>query len=56
MHTVGRCKHDPKRYQHLLNALKYCTSIFPICLSAYQQTLSPEGSKALEGTLLALLV
>lgn len=56
MHTVGRYKHDPKRYQHLLNALKYCTSIFPICLSAYQQTLSPEGAKALEGSLLVLLV
>jgi hypothetical protein len=56
MHTVGRYKHDPKRYQHLLNALKYCSSILPICLSAYQQTLPPESAAKLEGTLLVFLV
>jgi hypothetical protein len=56
MYTVGRLKHDPKRYQHLLNALKYCTSIFPICLSAYQKTLSEEHAQGLEYYLIILLV
>jgi hypothetical protein len=56
MYNVGRLKHDSKRYQHVLNALKYCSSIFPICLSAYQQTLSPAKAEALEGTLLVLLM
>jgi len=54
MHTVGRYKGDTKRYQHLLNALKYCTSIFPICLSAYQQTRPNPGNY--EGYLIVLLV
>jgi hypothetical protein len=56
MYTVGRIKHDPKRYQHVLNALKYCSSIFPICLSAYQQTLKAKRAKSLEGLLLVLMV
>ncbi|KAI2496892.1 EXS family [Fragilaria crotonensis] len=56
MYIVGQLKHDSKRYQHALNALKYCSSIFPICLSAYQQTLSPEKAATLEGTLLVLLI
>ena len=56
MYNVGRLKHDSKRYQHVLNALKYCSSIFPICLSAYQQTLTKKQSEALEGTLLILLM
>lgn len=54
MLQVGRYKNDPKRYQHALNAMKYASSIFPICLSAYQQTRpNPE---AYEGTLIALLM
>mmetsp|Transcript_12028 Transcript_12028/g.19953 ORF Transcript_12028/g.19953 Transcript_12028/m.19953 type:complete len:491 (-) Transcript_12028:45-1517(-) len=56
MHTVGCSKRDPKRYQHLLNALKYATSIFPICLSAYQQTLPQESADGLESTLIVLLI
>lgn len=56
MHTVGCHKRDPKRYQHLLNALKYATSIFPICVSAYQQTLPKESGAALEPVLIVLLV
>jgi EXS family len=56
MYIVGQLKHDSKRYQHALNALKYCSSIFPICLSAYQQTLSPEKAATLERALLVLLM
>jgi len=57
MHRVGLIKHDPKRYQHILNAIKYATSIFPICLSAYQQTLSSDHEHAMvEYYLIALLV
>src|SRR6056300_565031 len=28
MHTIGRMKGDPKRYQHMLNAIKYSTSLW----------------------------
>lgn len=55
MYTVGRIKRDPKRYQHILNAIKYSTSIFPLCLSAYQQTIESERAEKLEGFLIALL-
>jgi hypothetical protein len=55
MHTVGRLKKDPKRYQHLANALKYSTSIFPLCLSAYQKTVQASRAKELEGFLILLL-
>mmetsp|Transcript_113 Transcript_113/g.206 ORF Transcript_113/g.206 Transcript_113/m.206 type:complete len:328 (+) Transcript_113:225-1208(+) len=40
--NAGKLKQDPKRHSHLLNAIKYSTSLFPICLSAYQKTLSQE--------------
>jgi hypothetical protein len=56
MHRVGVHKRDPKRYQHLLNTMKYASSIFPICLSAYQQTLPKESGEALEPYLIALLM
>lgn len=42
MYTVGRLQNDPKRYNHLMNALKYSTSIFPLCLSAYSKTFSED--------------
>jgi hypothetical protein len=57
MHTVGRIQQDPKRYQHLMNAFKYSTSIFPLILSAYQKTLSDaEAAAKWETTLIVLLV
>jgi hypothetical protein len=57
MYTVGRLQQDPNRYQHLANALKYSTSIFPLVLSAYQKTLSnPDDAAKWEGLLIALLV
>jgi len=43
MYNVGRLKHDPKRYQHVLNAIKYSTSLFPLLVSAMQKTET--GSK-----------
>eukprot|EP00588_Corethron_pennatum_P000288 CAMPEP_0194300912 /NCGR_PEP_ID=MMETSP0169-20130528/61520_1 /TAXON_ID=218684 /ORGANISM="Corethron pennatum, Strain L29A3" /LENGTH=460 /DNA_ID=CAMNT_0039051135 /DNA_START=5 /DNA_END=1391 /DNA_ORIENTATION=- len=36
----GKLKNDPARYLHLLNALKYSTSLFPLCISAYQKTMT----------------
>lgn len=56
MLTIGRMKNDPKRYQHLANAIKYSTSLWPLLLSAYQRTLSDEKSKSLEGLLIFLLL
>jgi hypothetical protein len=57
MHTVGRLQNDPKRYQHMLNAIKYSTSIFPLCLSAYQKTLHDKArADSLEKYLIFLLL
>lgn len=55
MYTVGRIKADPKRYQHILNAIKYSTSIFPLCLSAYMATIDSGTAEKCEGVLIALL-
>lgn len=38
MYNVGKHKNDPKRYQHVLNAIKYSTSLFPLIVSAFQKT------------------
>lgn len=56
MLTIGRRKNDPKRYQHLANAIKYSTSIWPLLLSAYKATLSKERAESLEGLLIFLLM
>lgn len=55
MWTVTKLKNDPSRYQHLWNALKYSTSIFPLCLSAYQKTVMKERAHELEAYLIFLL-
>ena len=56
MHTIGRMKSDPKRYQHMLNAIKYSTSLWPLLLSAYQKVVSTEEEKLmLERVLIVLL-
>jgi len=56
MYTLCRLKSDRKRFSHLWNALKYATSIFPLCLSAYSKTLgSPKREKELEVYLVILL-
>jgi hypothetical protein len=56
MWTVTSLKNDPGRYQHLWNALKYCTSIFPLCLSAYQRTVMKDRAHELEPVLILLLI
>lgn len=55
MHTIGRMKSDPKRYQHMLNAIKYSTSLWPLVVSAYQKVVQTEEEKAaLERALIVL--
>lgn len=56
MYSVGRIKNEKGRFNHLWNALKYSSSIFPLCLSAYQKTVSDELEKSLEKYLILLLV
>jgi hypothetical protein len=56
MYSVGRIKNEKGRFTHLWNALKYSSSIFPLCLSAYQKTVSDELEKSLEAYLIVLLV
>lgn len=49
-------QNDPKKYQHMLNAVKYSTSLWPLCVSAYEKTVeSPEEKATLEKILIALL-
>lgn len=55
MYGVGRLKNDPKRFDHLWNALKYSTSIFPLCLSAYQKTVGHQKAASFEKYLIFLL-
>lgn len=55
MLTIGGLKKDPKRYQHLANAIKYSTSIFPLILSAYQKTIANKAQEW-EGLLVFLLL
>jgi len=55
MYTVTRIQKDPHRFDHLWNALKYSTSIFPLCLSAFQKTIPPEQAAGLEKYLILLL-
>ena len=56
MYNLGRLTSDSKRFAHLANALKYMTSMFPLCLSAYQKTVAPHRAQSLEPLLLLLLV
>lgn len=56
MHTIGSMKNDPKRYQHMLNAIKYSTSLWPLVVSAYQKVVSTDEERAaLERALIVLL-
>lgn len=60
MYQHGAVRHDPKRFSHLWNALKYSTSIFPLIVSVIQKTVlennNPKQAKALEKYLILLLV
>eukprot|EP00578_Thalassiosira_sp_NH16_P021689 CAMPEP_0181088234 /NCGR_PEP_ID=MMETSP1071-20121207/6678_1 /TAXON_ID=35127 /ORGANISM="Thalassiosira sp., Strain NH16" /LENGTH=492 /DNA_ID=CAMNT_0023170137 /DNA_START=58 /DNA_END=1536 /DNA_ORIENTATION=+ len=55
MHTIGRMKGDPKRYQHMLNAIKYSTSLWPLIVSAYQKVVPTEEEKATLENILIIL-
>ena len=55
MWSIGRLQNDPKRYQHVANAIKYSTSIWPLLLSAYQKTMGDaKAAQALDGYLILL--
>ena len=57
MWYVTSMKNDhANKYQHLWNALKYCSSILPICVSAYQRVIMKDRAKELEPLLILLLV
>ena len=55
MHSIGKMKNDPRRYQHMLNAVKYSTSLWPLLVSVYQKTADSESSKQNAETLLIVL-
>mmetsp|Transcript_7094 Transcript_7094/g.15387 ORF Transcript_7094/g.15387 Transcript_7094/m.15387 type:complete len:493 (+) Transcript_7094:123-1601(+) len=55
MHTIGSMKNDPKRYQHMLNAIKYSTSLWPLIVSAYQKVVTTEEEKAMCEKILIVL-
>ncbi|CAB9519087.1 Xenotropic and polytropic retrovirus receptor 1 [Seminavis robusta] len=56
MHTVGKLQNDPKRRQHIQNAIKYSTSLWPLFLSAYQKCIAPDKAAELETLLVFLLI
>eukprot|EP00536_Pseudo-nitzschia_multiseries_P016671 jgi/Psemu1/263801/estExt_Genewise1Plus.C_11930007 len=57
MHRVGELQRDPKRYQHMMNAFKYSTSMYPLVLSAYLKTFSEgEDTSVLDRILVVLLI
>jgi EXS family len=56
MYSITSIKNDPGRNQHLWNALKYSTSLFPLILSAYKQTIGKNAGDQLEIVLIILLV
>jgi len=56
MYTVGRVGRDPKKYQHLMNAFKYSTSMYPLILSAYLKTRQPQNGSSTTSGLDTLLI
>lgn len=54
MYNIGKNKGDPKHYHHMLNTIKYTTSLFPICVSAYQK-IDAEKEVRMENYLIMLL-
>jgi len=56
MYTIGSIKADSKKYQHMLNAIKYSTSLWPLVVSAYQKTITSEKEKAALETFLIVLL
>ena len=56
MYNVGKRKNDPNRHHHILNAIKYSTSLFPLIVSAYQKTITGDiFAKQLDYLLIVLL-
>lgn len=55
MYNIGKIKGDSKHYQHMLNAIKYSTSLFPICVSAYQK-IDVGKKEQMESFLIVLLI
>jgi EXS family len=56
MYRYTSLQHDSHKHQHMANAIKYTTSIFPLCLSAFQKTVSPALAASLEPLLIFLLI
>jgi hypothetical protein len=56
MYIYTSLQHDSHRYSHMANAVKYTTSIFPLCMSAYQKTVSASFAENLEPYLILLLI
>ena len=56
MYTVGRLQQSRNRFQHLWNAAKYVSSILPLIVSAYQQTIPKRAAAEWESTLIGLMV
>jgi hypothetical protein len=56
MYNVGKKKNDPNKHHHILNAIKYSTSLFPLIVSAYQKTIRGDiFAKQLDYLLIVLL-
>ena len=53
MYTVCQKQRDPHKTQHLMNAFKYSTSMYPLILSAYIQTYNTTGTGTVAPTYLS---
>lgn len=53
--TWSYIQNDPKRVQHIANAIKYSTSLFPLFLSAYQKTIAIDRAEHFEPLLIFFL-
>lgn len=56
MYNIGRIARDKSRYAHIANAIKYSTSIWPLCVSVYQKLLPTSGQQAVEPILITLVI
>jgi len=57
LYSIGRIRKDPNYRVHLLNALKYSTSLLPLMVSAYQQTyVGKEHYQLLDFALVSLFM
>ena len=56
MYNVGKRKNSPTSYQHVLNAIKYSTSLFPLIVSAFKKTTYGEQFSSQAETVLIVLL